>query len=177
MPRVSEQSKYRIIWLVGSLIPLISLFLPYVYGDTLISAIQLNLSKMFNVFGEPTWENFASTISVIGFMLVVLGGAICLIFSLVAYEGSRIWNAPKGIRVWNAAILGLIGVILLSLPVFIYENGSLVKVQSVTGIQYWPNFEGLGMGYYITWIGVLMSLVSGDLVLKHGPASEPPKKT
>jgi len=177
MLRVSEQSKYRIIWLVGSLIPLISLFLPYVYGDTLIGAIQLNLSKMFNFFGEPTWENFASTISVIGFILVMLGGAICLIFSLVAYEGSRVWSLPKGIRVWNAAILGLIGVILLSLPVFIYENGSLVEVQSVTRIQYWPNFEGLGVGYYITWIGVLMSLVSGDLFLKHRPGSEPPKKT
>jgi hypothetical protein len=132
---------------------------------------------MFDFFGKPTGENFAFTISVIGFMLVMLGGAICLIFSLVAYEGSRIWNAPKGIRVWNAAILGLIGVLLLSLPVFIYENGSLAEVQSVTGIQYWPNFEGLGMGYYITWIGVLMSLVSGDLVLKHGPGSKPPKKT
>jgi len=132
---------------------------------------------MFNVFSEPTWENFASTISLIGFILVVLGGVICLIFSLVAYEGSRVWRAPIGMRVWNAAILGLIGVVLLSLPVFIYENGSLVEVQSVTGIRYWPNFEGLGMGYYITWIGVLMSLVSGDLVLKHGPSSKPPKKT
>lgn len=167
MPPISELSKYRIIWLIGSLILLTSLFLPYVYDDTLITAIQPHLSKMFNVFGEPTSENLSSTISAIGFILVMLGGTICLIFSVVAYKGSRAWNAPIGIRVWNAAIVGIIGVILLSSPVFLYENGSLVEIQSVTGIQYSPNFKGLGIGYYITWIGVIVALVSGHLVLKH----------
>jgi len=176
MQSISELSKYRIIWLISSLILLTSLFLPYVYNDTLIAAIQPNLSKMFAVFGKPTSENLASTISATGFILVMLGGAIGLIFSVVAYKGSKVWNAPIGIRVWNAAILGIIGMVLLSSPIFIYENDSLVKIQSVTGIQYSPHFEGLGIGYYITLIGVLMSLISGDLVLKHESASEPPKK-
>lgn len=176
MQSISKLSKYRIIWLISSLILLTSLFLPYVYNDALIAAIQPNLSKMFAVFGKPTSENLASTISATGFILVMLGGAIGLIFSVVAYKGSRVWNAPIGIRVWNAAILSIIGMVLLSSPIFIYENDRLVKIQSVTGIQYSPHFEGLGIGYYITWIGVLMSLISGDLVLKHEPTSEPPKK-
>lgn len=171
MPNLSKQAKYRILWLIGSFMLLTSLFLPYADGSTLIATIQPYLFKMFDVFGDPTLENFSFTASAIGFILLVVGGVMCLVFSAFAYKGSRLWDAPKGIGIWNAAILSLFGVILLSAPILFYQNGDLVAVRSVTGIQYSPNFEGSDSGYYINWVGVLISVVSGNLILRHKPAS------
>ena len=169
---------YRIIWLVSAIIVLVSIFLTYVYEDSLISIMGRDMPKFFDVFGNPSWENLAIPFSFIGFVLILLAGIFCLIFSIGAYSGSKLWNAPTGIRIWNAAILGLIGVLLLSLPVLVYRNGSLYQITSFMGTQYWPSFEGFGIGYFLTWIGVLLSFVAGSLVLKNKPASlETQKKT
>jgi len=159
-------SLYRVVWLVGSIIVLSSLFLPCVYDISLIATIQPNMSQMFNVISEPTMENLAFTVAVIGFILLFLSGVFCLVFSIFAFKGSKLWNVPRGIRIWNASGLGLVGMVLMSSPIFVYQNGILILGTSVLGFQYSPSLEGLGTGYILAWVGVLTSFVSGHFVLK-----------
>ncbi|TET56242.1 hypothetical protein E3J51_05200 [Candidatus Bathyarchaeota archaeon] len=111
-------------------------------------------------------ENLAFTVAAIGFILLLLSGVFCLVFSIFAFKGSKLWNAPRGIRIWNASGLGLVGMVLMSSPIIMYQNGVLILVTSVLGFQYSPSLEGLGVGYILAWVGVLTSFVSGHFVLK-----------
>ena len=160
----------RLIWLAGSIAILSSFYLPYINQDPLINIIYFKIPKMLDVVNDLSSVNLAAMVAVIGFILVILGGVFSLVFSMFAYRASRLWNAPVGIRIWNASWLSLAGIMLMSSPIFVYQNEALIKVVSIIDLQYWPILEGLGVGYILTWIGVILSLVFGRLVLKHRPS-------
>jgi hypothetical protein len=48
--------------------------------------------------------------------------------------------------------------------VLFYENGKLVRVLSFLGTEYFPNFDGFGAGYYLTWFGIIASIIAGRQV-------------
>ena len=156
----------RLTWLVGSIIIILSFYLPYIYRNSLIDILYFKIPLIFNISTNLSMTNLAALITGIGFFLAILGGVFSLVFSAFAYQESRLWKAPIGIRIWNASWLSFVGLIVMSAPIFVYLNGTLVKVVSIIDLQYWPILEGLSLGYILTWIGVLSSLVSGRLVLR-----------
>jgi hypothetical protein len=166
---MSKLLMYRILWLIGAILVLISLVLPYVYSSNLIAVIGALTSKVPGAFTNPLQSNVAALFSLIGFILLVLGGILCLIYAIGAYDRSRLWKAPVGIRTWNAAVLGLVGMVLFSIPIFEYVDGRLAMVTAFIGAQYSPVFQGFSIGYFLSWVGVVLSLIGGSLVLINKP--------
>ncbi len=162
----SKRPMPRLIWLAGSIIIILSFYLPYIYGNSLIDILDVKIPLIFGILTNLSMTSLVALIAGIGFFLATLGGVLSLVFSAFAYQESRLWKAPKGIRIWNASWLSFVGLILLSVPVFVYLNGTLIRVVSIIDLQYWPILEGLNLGYILTWIGVLSSLLSGRLVLR-----------
>jgi hypothetical protein len=160
---------YRIVWLIGAVLVLISLVLPYVYDSNLIATIGALTSKVPGAFTNPLQSNVAAVFSLIGFILLVLGGILCLIYAIGAYDRSRLWKAPRGIRTWNAAVLGVVGMVFFSIPVLEYVDGRLATITAFIGAQYSPVIEGFSIGYFLSWVGVVVSLIGGSLVLINKP--------
>ena len=160
---------YRVAWLVGAVIILLSVFLTYSYQDNLFEVIQGYMPKMFDVFKDLSGENITFLFSTVAFIMLVVSSALCAVYALAAREESIIWTARTGVRIWNAAVLSFLALTMLSAPVFIFQNTQLVLVTSGIGTQYAPEFQGFGEGYYLTWVGVAISLISGRLVTKRLP--------
>lgn len=167
---MTKKSIYRLICLAGSTILLSSFYLQYINQNSLIAIIHVKIPQMLDIINDLSSTNLAAIIAMIGFILAIFGGVFSLVFSIFAYRGSKLWNAPTGIKIWNASWLSLAGMVLMSSPIFVYQNGTLIQVISIVDLQYWPILEGVGIGYILTWIGVALSLVSGRLVLRHKPA-------
>ncbi len=159
---------YRVAWLIGALIVLVSIFPAYAYNQNLIAVMQGYVPKTFDLFHDPSGQNIAIASSVAGFVLLLLGGLLCLVYSLVAHKKGA-WTAPAGLRIWNASVLSLFAVVLFVSPVFIYLNGELHQVLSDVGTQYSPAFEGFSIGFYMTLLGVGVAYVAGKLVMKNSP--------
>jgi hypothetical protein len=170
MLRLNTLLAYRITWLIGSYISLFSLVMAYAYGNTLTHIMQTYLPKTFDAIKRPDTQNFMVSFSSIGFILILTGATLGIIYSIVASSNSRIWNAPSALKIWNTAVLGLVGIVTLSAPVLVYSGKNLVQVLSLMGTQYSPTFEGFDTGYYLTWIGVLVSLIAARGVLKNEPS-------
>lgn len=56
--------------------------------------------------------------------------------------------------------------ILISVPIFVYRNDKLTQVISVLGVEYWPNFGGLHIGYFLTWVGIAVVFASAYLAMR-----------
>jgi len=166
---MSKLLVYRIVWLIGAIFVLISLVLPYVYQGNLIAVIGALTSKVLGAFTNPLQSNVAALFSLIGFILLVIGGILCLIYAIGAYDRSRLWKAPFGIRMWNAGVLGVVGMVFFSIPVLEYVDGRLAMITAFIGAQYSPVFEGFSVGYFLSWVGVVLSLIGGSLVLRNKP--------
>jgi hypothetical protein len=164
----SKLLAYRIAWLIGAVTVLLSIFPAYTYNQNLIGIMQNYVPKTLDVLRNPSGENIAITSSVAGFILLVVCGLLCLLYSLVAHKKGA-WTAPMGVRVWNASVLGLFAVILFVSPVFIFLNGELHQVLSDVGTQYLPAFEGFSIGFYLTLVGVILAYVAGTLVMSNSP--------
>lgn len=169
MSKTSNLETYRVIWLFGSVLVVASFFLSYVYDRTLIETMQNNMPEMFNFMNDPSMENITIAIIDIGFILLILGTTLCVIYSLVVSEKSGIWTAPGGIRLWNASTLELTAIVLFSSPIFLYKDGKLVQILSFLGTEYSPKFDGFGIGYYLMVAGVIMSIIAGRQVMRARP--------
>jgi hypothetical protein len=169
MLRLNTLLAYRITWLIGSYISLASVLTAYVYGNTLTHVIQTYLPRILDIIKKPDTQNLMVSGSSIGFILILTGATLGIIYSIIASSNSRVWNAPSALKVWNTAVLGLVGIVTLSAPVLVYSGKNLVQVLSFLGTRYSPTFEGFGTGYYLTWIGVLVSLIAARGVLKNEP--------
>jgi hypothetical protein len=141
----------------------------YVYGNTLTQVIQTYLPRILDIIKKPDTQNLMISGSSIGFILILTGATLGIIYSIIASSNSRVWSAPSALKVWNTAVLGLVGIVTLSAPVLVYSGKNLVQVLSFIGTQYSPTFEGFGTGYYLTWIGVLISMIAARGVLKNEP--------
>jgi hypothetical protein len=159
----------RLIWFTGSITVLLSFYLQYTNQISLIAIIHGKILQMFDIANNLSSTNLIAIVAVIGFILVLLGGVFSLVFSMFAYRGSKLWNAPMGIKIWNASWLSLVGIVLMCSPIFVYQNGTLIQVISIIDLQYWPTLEGVDIGFIFTWIGVVLSLISGKLVLRYKP--------
>ncbi len=164
MSKKSNLDTYRDIWLLGSILVICSTFGPYVYDNSLIGIIQTNIPKIFDSFSDPSIENLTITIIDTGFLLLMLGAALCIVTSSLASEKPENLASRGGIRQWNGSNLEITGLIIFSSPVFMYQEGRLVQVLSFLGTEYSPNFSGLGIGYYLTWVGVVISMIAGRTV-------------
>jgi uncharacterized BrkB/YihY/UPF0761 family membrane protein len=164
----SKMRAYRLVWLVGALMVLASVFPAFAYNQNLISMMQEYIPKTLDVLHEPSGQNIAITSSVAGFILLLVSGLLCTIYALVAHK-EKAWSAPAGVRIWNASVLALLSVVLFVSPVFIYLNGELYQVLSDVGTQYSPMFEGFSIGFYLVVIGVVLAYVAGKLVMKNSP--------
>ncbi len=131
--------------------------------------MQTYLPRTLDVIEKSDTKNFMVSFSSIGFLLILIGAALGIIYAIVASSNSRVWNAPSVLKIWNTAVLGLVGIVTLSAPVMVYSGRNLVQIVSLIGTQYSPTFEGFGTGYYLTWIGVLVSLIAARGVLKNEP--------
>jgi hypothetical protein len=171
MSRLKELLVYRIIWLIASIIGIASVFVTYVNGNTLVSVMQDYLPKTFNVIHNPATQNVMVTFSSIGFILIILGSTLGIVYSIVTSENSRVWNTNILLQVWNTAVLGMVGIGMLSAPILVYSKGQgqLIQILSSLGTQYSPVFEGFGTGFYLTCISVAISLIAGRGVLKNAP--------
>jgi hypothetical protein len=173
MSRLKELLVYRIIWLVASIIGILSVFVTYVNGNTLVMVMQDYLPKTFNVIQNPATQNVMVTFSSIGFLLIILGSTLGIAYSIVTSENSRVWNAHILLQVWNTAVLGMVGIGMLCAPIFVYSQGhgqgQLIQILSSIGTQYSPVFEGFGTGFYLTCTSVAISLIAGRGVLKNAP--------
>jgi len=161
----NELQNYRVLWLIGSLTVIISFFLAYTYDNTLIITMQSYAPKMFDFISDPSLENITATILDIDFILLIGGAALSLLNALLATKvrGESIGN---WLRLWNASTVELTGLVLFSSPLFLYENGKLAKIISFLGTEYYPKFDGLGIGYYLTWTGVIVSIFAGRKVTR-----------
>jgi uncharacterized BrkB/YihY/UPF0761 family membrane protein len=164
----SKMLAYRLVWLVGALIVLASIFPAYAYNQNLINIMQDYIPKTLDVLHEPSGQNIAITSSVAGFILLMVSSLLCTVYALVAHK-EKAWRAPTGVRIWNASVLALLSVVLFVSPVFIYLNGELHQILSDVGTQYTPVFEGFSMGFYLTVIGVVLAYLAGRLVMKNSP--------
>jgi uncharacterized BrkB/YihY/UPF0761 family membrane protein len=164
----SKMLAYRLVWLVGALMVLVSIFPAYAYNQNLINIMQDYIPKTLDVLYEPSGQNIAITSSVAGFILLIVSSLLCTVYALVAHK-EKVWRAPIGVRIWNASVLALLSVVLFVSPVFIYLNGDLHQILSDVGTQYTPVFEGFSMGFYLTIVGVVLAYLAGRLVMKNSP--------
>ena len=157
---------YRVVWLSGAVAALLSVFMTYSYQQTLMDLVRGYIPQMFNVFNAPTAENLTFASSALAFLLLVFSCSLCAVYAGFAHKNSWLWTAPRGIRVWNAADIGILAMIMFSSPVFIFEGNQLVQVTSSIGTQYSPTFQGLGVGYFVAWAGIIVALVAGSLTMR-----------
>jgi len=137
--------------------------LVYVYENTLLAVMQDYVPRVFDVFQNINESNIAITLASIGFIALIIGSVLSIIYAILASFTKQIWTGPRIIRIWNPAGLSLFGVILFSCPTLYYINNELVKVTAFIGAQYHPVFEGFGIGFFITWVSVVLALISGQL--------------
>ena len=169
MSKTSNLNNYRVIWLFGSILVIISFFLSYSYDHTFITIMQNNMPDMFNFLNNPSLENITIAIVDFDFILLIFGASLSLLYSLIAIKNDEAKTKPERIRLWNASTLELTGLILLSSPVLLYQDGKLVQILSFLGTEYFPKFDGFGSGYYLTWFGVIVSIIAGRQVSKNKP--------
>jgi hypothetical protein len=164
----SKMLAYRLAWLAGALMVLASVFPAYAYNQNLIGMMQDYVPKTLDFLHEPSGQNIAITSSVAGFIFLLVGSLLCVVYALIAHK-EKAWKAPAGVRIWNASVLAMFAVVLFVSPVFIYLNGELYQVLSDVGTQYSPAFEGFSTGFYLTVVGVVLAYVAGRLVMKNSP--------
>jgi hypothetical protein len=165
MSNAENLETYRVIWLFGSVLVIVSFFLSYVYDRTLINTMQSNMPGMFDFLSNPPLENITTTVVDIDFILLMFGAALSLLYSLLTIKSSGARFASR-FKLWNASTLELTGLVLFSSPILLYENGKLVQVLSFLGTEYFPNFDGFGAGYFLTWFGVIVSIFAGRQVTR-----------
>jgi len=140
----------KVVGIVGTVLLLVSILLPYVGESSLIALVQLFWSRMFDVISNPTYENIGIASSTIGLMLMILGGII----ALASFGVSSKTRAGFGFDIV------ILGIILISLPVMEFQGSTVSKVFTVTGVEYWPDLKFFAVGYFISWVGAIIGLVA-----------------
>jgi KaiC/GvpD/RAD55 family RecA-like ATPase len=140
----------RILGIVASIIMMVSVMLPYVGGSSLVALVQPLWPQMFQVLSNPSYQNVAITTSVLGMLLIVLGGLI----ALASFAASFSNRAGLGLDI------SILGILLISIPVIEFQGSTVMRLITVTGVEYWPNFKFFAIGYFVSWAAAIMGLVA-----------------
>jgi len=139
-----------VVGIVASVLLLVSILFPYVGGISLLALIQPFWPQMFAVASSPTFQNFAITLSTVGFLLIILGGII----GLVSFALARGGLAQGGLGI------SAVGIVLISLPVTEFQGSTISKLFTVTGVEYWPVLRFFAIGYFVSWAAAIIGLVA-----------------
>jgi KaiC/GvpD/RAD55 family RecA-like ATPase len=126
---------------------------------------------MFQVVGNPTYQNVAITASSVGLLLIILGGIV----ALASFAASFRNRARLGLDI------SILGILLISLPVIEFQGSTISQLSTVTGVEYWPDLKFFAIGYFVSWAAAIIGLIAAYerrpqqtvIVQPQAPVSQP----
>jgi KaiC/GvpD/RAD55 family RecA-like ATPase len=146
----SESSLSRILGIIATLALIFSLTVPpFVGTSSLAIAIGPSFSELVLATVGSRSPDFVTVVSVVGFLLLVLGSFLDLVFFGVRY----------GVRRVRAGVLTCaVGLLFLTASLFNYSGDLASKILAVVYVGVWPSLQFYGIGYFMAWLAIITAL-------------------
>jgi KaiC/GvpD/RAD55 family RecA-like ATPase len=148
----STSSLSRTIGIIAAVLLIVAITFPPFAGDlTLATAIQPSFLQLSQTTVGSRYPDTTTTVSVVGFILLVLGLSLDLVF-LGVRNGAR--------RVRACVLICATGLLLLTGSLFDYGGDVLSKILTVVYVGVWPSSRFYGIGYFMAWLAVITALIA-----------------
>lgn len=157
----SENSFSRYIGLAAIVALVFSIMIPpFVASASLVSAIQPSFSQLLQTTLNSQYPVPVAFVSGLGFLLLVLGSFLGLVFIVFTHQPRR---ARFGF------LICMVGLVLITLSLFDYSGNFASKIFTFIQVGVWPSLEFYGIGYFISWLAVIVGLIATSRVGKKQP--------
>jgi KaiC/GvpD/RAD55 family RecA-like ATPase len=146
----SASSLSRIIGIIAAVLLIFSITFPPFAGDlTLATAIQPSFLQLLQATIGSRYPDATTIVSVVGFILLVLGLFLDLVF-LGVRGGAR--------RVRAGLLTCATGLLLLTGTLFDYSGDVSSKILTVIYVGVWPSLRLYGIAYFMAWLAIITAL-------------------
>ncbi len=148
----SDSSLSRIIGIIATVVLIFSITIPpFVGTSSLVMAIHPSFSQLLQATVGSRYPDFVTVVSVVGFLMLVLGSFLELVFFGVRY----------GVRRVRAGVLTCaVGLLFLTGSLFDYSGDISSKVLTVVYVGVWPSLQFYGIGYFMAWLAIITALIA-----------------
>lgn len=159
-PRSFGVSVSRWIAVVAAVLLLFSiLFPPYFGTGTLLAAVRPAFIQVTHALGSSQYPDPIAALGVMAFLLLLLGPLVALPFFVFRYTRRNVYAF---IVTW------IIGVLLATVALPDYHGNVLEKISTVIMVGSWPSLEFYGIGYFISWIAIVIAIIAVNMTRKPG---------
>lgn len=130
---------------------------PFVGPASLITAIQPSFSQLLQTTLNSQYPVTVAFVSGLGFLLLVLGLFLSLVFIVFTHQPRR---ARFGF------LFCVVSLVLITLGLFDYSGNFASKLFTFIQVGVWPSLEFYGIGYFISWLAVIVGLIATSRVGK-----------
>lgn len=128
---------------------------PFVASASLVTAIQPSFSQLLQTTLNSQYPVPVAFVSGLGFLLLVLGLFLGLVFIVFTHQPRR---ARFGF------LICVVSLVLITLSLFDYSGNFASEIFTFIQVGVWPSLAFYGIGYFISWLAVIVGLIATSRV-------------